>query len=33
MASLRMFLAIVAAMDLELCQLDNDTAFIYAPIS
>jgi hypothetical protein len=33
MASLRLFLAIVAAMDLELCQLGIDTAFVYAPIS
>ena len=33
MASLRLFLAIVAAMDLELCKLDIDTAFLYAPIS
>jgi hypothetical protein len=33
MASLRLFLAIAAAMDLELCQLDIDTAFLYAPIS
>jgi hypothetical protein len=28
-----MFLAIVAAVDLELCELDIDTAFLYAPIS
>jgi hypothetical protein len=28
-----MFLAIAAAMDLELCQLNVDTAFMYAPIS
>jgi hypothetical protein len=33
MASLRLFLAIVAAMDLELCKLDIDTAFLYPPIS
>jgi hypothetical protein len=33
MASLRMFLAIAAAMDLELSQLDIDTAFLYAPTS
>jgi hypothetical protein len=33
MASLRLFLAIAAAMDLELCQLDIDTALLYAPIS
>jgi hypothetical protein len=32
MASLRLFLAIAAARDLELCQLDIDTAFPYAPI-
>jgi hypothetical protein len=32
MASLRLFLAIAAAMDLELCQLDIDTAYLYAPI-
>jgi hypothetical protein len=32
-ASFRMFLAIVAAMDLELCQLDIDTAFLFAPVS
>jgi hypothetical protein len=32
MASLRLFFAIAAARDLELCQLDIDTAFIYAPI-
>jgi hypothetical protein len=32
MASLRFFLAIAAARDLELCKLDIDTAFIYAPI-
>jgi uncharacterized protein YaaW (UPF0174 family) len=33
MASLRTFLAIAAATDLELCHLDIDTAFLYAPIS
>jgi hypothetical protein len=32
MASLRLFLAIAAARDLELCRLDIDTAFLYAPI-
>jgi hypothetical protein len=32
MVSLRLFLAISEAMDLELCQLDIDTAFFYAPI-
>jgi hypothetical protein len=32
MASLRLFLAIAATRDLELCQLDIDTAFLYAPI-
>jgi hypothetical protein len=32
MASLRLFLAIEAARDLELCQLDIDTAFLYALI-
>jgi hypothetical protein len=32
MASLCLFLAIAAARDLELCQLDIDTAFLYAPI-
>jgi hypothetical protein len=32
MASLRLFLAIAASRDLELCQLDIDTAFLYAPI-
>jgi hypothetical protein len=31
-ASLRLFLAIAAARDLELCQLDIDTAFLYTPI-
>jgi hypothetical protein len=32
MASLRLFLTISAAMDLELYLLDIDTAFLYAPI-
>jgi hypothetical protein len=32
MSSLRLFLAIAAARDLELCQLDIDTASLYAPI-
>jgi hypothetical protein len=32
MARLRLFLAIAAARDLELCQLDIDIAFFYAPI-
>jgi hypothetical protein len=32
MASVRLFLAIAATRDLELCQLDIDTAFLYAPI-
>jgi hypothetical protein len=32
MASLRLFLAIAAARDFELCQLDIDTSFLYAPI-
>jgi hypothetical protein len=32
MASLRLFLAMAAAMDLDLCQHDIDTAFMYAPI-
>jgi hypothetical protein len=32
MANLRLFLTIAAARDLELCQLDIDTAFLYAPI-
>jgi hypothetical protein len=32
MASLRLFLAIATARDLELCHLDIDTAFLYAPI-
>jgi hypothetical protein len=33
MASLRLFLTISAAMNLELCQLDIDTAFLYVPIT
>jgi hypothetical protein len=33
MASLRLFLAISAAMNLELCKLDIDIAFLYAPIN
>jgi hypothetical protein len=32
MASLRLFRAVVAATDLDLCQLDIDTAFLEAPI-
>jgi hypothetical protein len=32
MASFRLFLAIADAMDLELSQLDIDTALLYAPI-
>jgi hypothetical protein len=32
LASLRPFLAIAAARDLELCQLDIHTAFLYPPI-
>jgi hypothetical protein len=32
MASLRLFLAIAAARDLELCQFEIATAFLYAPI-
>jgi hypothetical protein len=32
MASLHLFLAIAAARDLDLCQLDIDTAFLYAQI-
>jgi hypothetical protein len=32
MASLRVMLAITAAMDLDLCLMDIDTAFLYAPI-
>jgi hypothetical protein len=31
-ASMRLFLTIAAARDLELCQLDINTAFLYAPI-
>jgi hypothetical protein len=31
MAILRLFLAIATARNLELCQLDIDTAFLYAP--
>jgi hypothetical protein len=31
-ADIRLFLAIAAARDLVLCQLDIDTAFFYAPI-
>jgi hypothetical protein len=33
MASLRQFMAIDAAMDLDLCRLDIDTAFLHAPIT
>jgi hypothetical protein len=33
MASLRRLLGISAAMDLDLCQLDIDTEFLYAPIT
>jgi hypothetical protein len=33
MASLRLFLANAAARELEVCQLDIDTAFLYAPIN
>jgi hypothetical protein len=33
MASLRMFLAYAATIDLELCQLDIDNAFLYAFVS
>jgi hypothetical protein len=33
MASMRLFLAIAAARDLEPCQLDIDFAFLYAPIN
>jgi hypothetical protein len=33
MASLRLFLTIAAARDLELCQLDIVTALLYAPIN
>jgi hypothetical protein len=32
MASLRLFLAIATACDLDMCQLDIHTAFLYAPI-
>jgi hypothetical protein len=32
MAIMRLFLAIAAARDLELCQLDIDAVFLYAPI-
>jgi hypothetical protein len=32
MANIRLYLAIAAARDLELCQLDIDTAFFYAPL-
>jgi hypothetical protein len=32
-ASLRLFLVIAAAMDLDLCELDIDTSFLYAPIT
>jgi hypothetical protein len=32
MANLSLYLAIAAARDLELCQLDIDTALLYAPI-
>jgi hypothetical protein len=32
MASLHLFLVIAAARDLELCKLDIDIAFLYAPI-
>jgi hypothetical protein len=32
MASLRLFLFIAAVMDVELCQLDIGTAFVFAPI-
>jgi hypothetical protein len=31
-ANLRLFLAIATAMDLDLCQLDIDNAFLYASI-
>jgi hypothetical protein len=32
MASIRLFLAIAAARDLELCQHNIDTSFLFAPI-
>jgi hypothetical protein len=32
MANVLLFLAIAAARDLELCQLDIDNGFLYAPI-
>jgi hypothetical protein len=32
MASLRVMLAISASMDLDLCLMDIDTAFLYAPL-
>jgi hypothetical protein len=32
MACLRLFLAVAVAMDLELCEFDIDTAFLYGPI-
>jgi hypothetical protein len=32
MSNLRLFLAMAAAKDLELCQLAIDTSFLYAPI-
>jgi hypothetical protein len=32
MASLRLFLAIAAVRDLELCELDIGTAFLYTPL-
>jgi hypothetical protein len=32
MPNMHLFLAIAAARDLELCQLDIDNAFLYAPI-
>jgi hypothetical protein len=32
MASLRLFLVLAATRDLELCKLDIDIAFLYAPI-
>jgi hypothetical protein len=33
MASLHLFLAIAVVMDLDLCKLDIDIAFVYAPIT